>query len=93
MNYWFSSKNKVQLHFRHQKISQQFIPEGGSLSDVGLSSDLWLESNFALSASVQYERWLVPVIQRNPSRNVAAALQFTFRPGKWFSRSALVIHP
>jgi hypothetical protein len=93
MNYWFSPKSRVQVHFRHQKISQQFIPEGGSLSDLGLSTDLWLKSNFGLSASVQYERWLVPVIQPSASRNVTAAVQLTVRPGKWFSRSALTTQP
>ncbi len=28
-NYWFTPKNRIQLNFRHEKVSQQFIPGGG----------------------------------------------------------------
>ena len=87
-NYWFSPKSKLQFHFRHQKVSRQFIPEGGSLTDVGPSTDLWVRSNLGLSASVQYERWLFPVIQPNVSRNVTAAVQVQFDPRKLFQHSA-----
>ncbi|HYK49803.1 MAG TPA: capsule assembly Wzi family protein [Terriglobales bacterium] len=87
-NYWFSPKNKLRLHFRHQKVSREFIPDGGTLTDVGVSSDFWVRSNLGLSASVQYERWLFPVIQPNVSRNVTAAVQVQFDPRKLFQHSA-----
>jgi hypothetical protein len=86
--YWFSPKNKVQLHFRHQKVSREFIPDGGALTDLGVSTDYWVRSNFGLSAWVQHERWLFPVIQPNASRNVTAAVQILFEPRKLFQRSA-----
>jgi membrane-associated phospholipid phosphatase len=85
-NYWFTPKSKLQFHFRHQKISQQFIANGGSLSDFGVSSDFWVHSTFGVSASVQYERWLVPIIQPNASRNVTAAVQISFKPSNWSLR-------
>ncbi len=86
--YWFSPRNKVQLHFRHQKVSREFIPDGGSLTDLGVSTDIWVRSNLALSAWVQHERWLFPVIQPNASRNVTAAVQILFEPRKLFQHSA-----
>ncbi|MBZ5548468.1 MAG: phosphatase PAP2 family protein [Acidobacteriia bacterium] len=86
--YWFGPKNKVQLHFRHQKVSREFIPDGGSLTDLGVSTDIWVRSNLALSAWVQHERWLFPVIQSNASRNVTAAVQILFEPRKLFQHSA-----
>ena len=85
-NYWFTPKSKLQFHFRHQKISQQFIVDGGSLTDFGVSSDFWMHSIFGVSASLQYERWLVPVIQPNASKNVTAAVQITFKPSDWSLR-------
>jgi len=85
-NYWFTPKNKLQFHFRHQKVSWQFIPDGGTLTDLGLSSDVWLRSNFGFSASMQYERWLFPVIQSNISRNITASVEFFFAPRKLFHR-------
>ena len=88
-NYWFNARNRLQFNFRHQKVSQHFIPGGGSLTDVGVRSDYWVRSNLSLSASVQYERWLFPVIQPNASTNVSATVEILFQPQKLFRRSAL----
>ena len=86
-NYWFDARNRLQFNFRHQKISQVFIPGGGTLTDIGTREDYWLRPNFALSVSVQYERWLIPVIQPNESRNVTATVELLFEPQKLFRRS------
>jgi hypothetical protein len=86
--YWFTPKNKVQLQFRHQKVSREFIPGGGSLTDFRVSTDYWVRSNLGFSAWVQHERWLFPVIQPNVSRNVTAAVQILFEPRKVFQHSA-----
>jgi len=81
--YWLNPRSKVQINFRHQKVSQQFIPDGGTLTDVGASADYWFPHDFGISARVQYERWLFPVIQPNPARNVLAALEIRFEPKEW----------
>jgi hypothetical protein len=87
-NYWFSPRNRLQFFFRHQKVSQQFIPGGGSLTDAGVRTDYSLRSNLSLSVSVQHERWLFPVIQPNVSRNVTATVEIMFEPHKLFQHSA-----
>ncbi len=87
-NYWFSGRNRLQFNYRHQKVSWQFIPGGGTLTDVGVRGDYWLRPNLGLSAGVQYERWLFPVIQPNAARNVTASVEVQFRPQKLFQRSA-----
>ena len=87
-NYWFGSRNRLQLNFRHQKVSQEFIPGGGTLTDIGVRGDYWVRSNLGISAWVQHERWLFPVIQPNVSRNVTAAVQILFEPHKLFQHSA-----
>ena len=87
-NYWLSPKSKVQLNFRHQKVSPQFISGGGTLTDFGVSSDYRLRPNLGLSAWVQQERWLFPVIQPNASKNVTAAVEILFEPNKLFRRSS-----
>jgi hypothetical protein len=86
-NYWFNARNRVQINFRHQKVSQQFIPGGGTLTDIGARGDYWTRFNVGISASVQYERWLFPVIQPNAARNVSALVQVSFEPQKWFRRT------
>lgn len=89
-NYWFNARNRVQVNFRHQKVSQQFIPGGGTLTDVGIRADYWTRSNIGISGWVQHERWLFPVIQPNESSNVTAAIQISFEPQKWFRRNSSV---
>jgi len=78
----------LQFNFRHLKVSQEFIPGGGTLTDVGVRGDYWVRSNLSLSAWVQHERWLFPVIQPNASNNVTAAVQVLFEPQKLFRHSA-----
>jgi hypothetical protein len=85
--YWLNPKSKVELNFRHQKVSPQFIQGGGTLTDLGVSTEYWLGSNWGLSAWVQHERWLFPAIQPNASRNVTAAIQIQFAPHKLFRNS------
>jgi Capsule assembly protein Wzi/PAP2 superfamily len=85
--YWLSPKSKVQIDFRHQKVSQQFIPDGGTLTDFGVSGDYWFRSDLGLSARVQHERWLFPVIQQDISRNVTATVEILFQPRKLFEHS------
>jgi hypothetical protein len=83
-NYWFSPRNRLQFFFRHQKVSQEFLPGGGSLTDVGVRTDYSLRSNLSVSVSVQDERWLFPVIQPNAAHNVTASVGITFEPRKIF---------
>jgi len=86
-NYWFTPRNRLQFNFRHQKVSQQFLPGGGTLTDAGVRADYWVRSNLSVSTSVQYERWLFPVIQPRPERNVSASVEILFQPEKLFHRS------
>ncbi len=86
--YHFSPRSSLQLNFRHQKVSQEFIPGGGTLTDVGAQGDYLVRSNLSLSASLQYERWLFPVIQPNAERNVTASVQIKFEPQKLFQRTS-----
>ncbi len=86
-NYWFSPRNRLQFNFRHQKVSQQFVPGGGSLTDAGVRTDFSLRPNLSLSFSAQYERWLFPVIQASEVRNVTTSAGIVFEPQKIFRPS------
>lgn len=86
-NYWFTPRNRLQFYFRHQKVSQEFIPGGGSLTDAGVRTDYSLRSDLSLSFSVQHERWLFPVIQANAVSNVTGSVGILFEPQKIFRHS------
>jgi membrane-associated phospholipid phosphatase len=88
-NYWFSARNRLQFNFRHQKVSQEFAPGGGTLTDVGVRGDYWVRSNLSLSTSVRYERWLFPVIQPGAQVNVTATVEILFQPQKLFNRPSV----
>jgi membrane-associated phospholipid phosphatase len=85
-NYWLGARNRLQFNFRHEKISRQLMPGGGTLTDVGARGDYWVRSNLDLSASVQYEQWRFPVIQPNAQRTVTTTVQILFQPEKLFRR-------
>jgi hypothetical protein len=79
-NYWFSPRNRLQLNFRHQKVSQEFIPGGGTLTDAGARGDYSVHSSLSLSASVQYEHWNYPILSPQPQTNVSVSVQMTYWP-------------
>jgi Capsule assembly protein Wzi/PAP2 superfamily len=87
-NYWFSPRTRLQLNFRHQKVSQQFVPGGGTLTDIGVRSDFMLGKNTSITVSVQHERWLFPIIQPETQRNVSASVGITFSPQSFLRRAA-----
>jgi hypothetical protein len=79
-NYRFSPRSFIQASFRHEKVSQQFMPGGGTLTDASLSANFWLRNDLSASGSVQYERWLYPVITPGAQSNVTTSLQLVFWP-------------
>src|SRR6266571_2559345 len=87
-NYWLTARNKIQFSYRHQKVSQEFIPGGGTLNDVAASADFWVRPSVRVAASVQYENWTFPVLWPVPKNNVTSSLQISFSPGVWRSGAA-----
>jgi len=83
--YWFTPRNKLQFGFRHQKVDNQFLPNGGTLADASIRGDVWGKSSFSVSAVVQYEAWTFPVISATRQSNVSSSLQLSFWP-KGFSK-------
>src|SRR4051812_41612222 len=47
--YHFSPRNTITLGYRHQKVSKQFIAEGGTINDGSLKSDWWLRKDLSVS--------------------------------------------
>jgi membrane-associated phospholipid phosphatase len=87
-NYWFNARDRLQLNFRHQKVSNEFIPGGGTLTDVGVRGDYWLRPSLGFSTVVQYERWIFPVIQSGAQRDITGSIEILFQPQKLFRRGA-----
>jgi membrane-associated phospholipid phosphatase len=78
--YWLTSRNKIQFNYRHQKVSGQYLPKGGTLNDGGVRADFWVGTAVMLSGSVQYEKWNYPLLDSLPRSNVATTLELSFWP-------------
>ncbi len=81
--YHFGPRTSLQVDFRHEKVSQQFLQDGGSLTDFGVKYDFQVRSTLGISAAIQDERWLFPVIVPGVQRNLSTSLQITYFPGRW----------
>ena len=82
-SYWFTPRRRVQFNFRHEKVSQEFVPLGGTLTDAGVNVDWLVTSHFSATAAVQYEKWFFPIIFADPQTNVTGSMQLTLWPGSW----------
>ena len=78
--YWFNSRDKIQLNYRHQDVSGRYLPQGGTLNDGGVRADIWLGKTIQMSGSVQYEKWNFPLLVSGAKSNVTTSVQFTFWP-------------
>lgn len=86
-NYWLSPRNRIEFSFRHQKVSQQFDPGGGTLTDARVKGDYWFRKAVGITASVQYEKWLFPVVDLKRQNNVAVSMEIQFLPQRIFGPS------
>ena len=81
--YWFTPRNKIQFQFRHEKVSNEFIHGGGTVTDGGINAEYMIRPDLGISGSVQVEQWNFPVLAQKAQSNVASSLQVTFRPRGW----------
>jgi hypothetical protein len=81
--YWLTSRDKIQLNYRHQKMDGQVIPGGATLTDAGVRADFWLGSTLSVSGAVQYEKWNYPVLDPLPRSNVTTSVGLSFWPRLW----------
>jgi hypothetical protein len=81
--YWFSPKNSVQLAYRHAKVASDFIPSGETMNDGSVKVNWQVRSEWNLSASVQYEKWLAPILAPTEQTNWTSSVQVEFTPHSW----------
>ena len=88
--YWLGARNSIQFAYRNAKISKQFIPSGETVNDGAVKVDWWIRQAVNLSGSVQYEKWVAPILAPGPQTNWTTSFQVTFwpnaetRPTAWF---------
>jgi hypothetical protein len=78
--YWLTPKNYLQFGYRHEKVDNKFIPDGGTINDASVRFDYWVRPGLGASAFVQYEQWTFPLLAQGPQKNVTGSLQVTYWP-------------
>ena len=78
--YWFTPRTKLQFNYRHQKVSREFVPGGGTVTDGGVRADIWARSMFSVTGAFQYEKWNFPVLAATPQTDLTTSIQVTFWP-------------
>ena len=82
LTYWQGPRSYVRFRYRHQQVSQQFVPQGGKVNDGSVEAGLWLGRDISLKASLQYEKWKFPVLRPGPTSDLTSSVQITFWP-RW----------
>jgi hypothetical protein len=80
--YWLTPRNTIQFNYRHRKLDTQFIPNGGTVNDGGVSADFWV-GRVRLSGSMQYENWQIPVLDSSVRSNLTTSVELSFWPHRW----------
>ncbi|HYH00363.1 MAG TPA: capsule assembly Wzi family protein [Terriglobales bacterium] len=78
--YWFRPDTSLQLAYRNAKISPKFLPGGGTQHDLSLSARVRINRDFEVQSALQYENWLIPVLEPKRKSDVAFSLQLTYWP-------------
>jgi hypothetical protein len=81
--YWFSARSSLQFGYRHAKVASDFIPGGETLNDGSAKLNWWVRHDASVSAFVQYEKWLAPLLAPNAQTNWTSAVEVTFWPHGW----------
>ena len=78
--YWLTPKNSIQFSYRHVKVDNKLIPNGGTINDASARLDYWIRPALGVTAFVQYEQWEFPLLAARLQKNVTTSLQFTYWP-------------
>jgi membrane-associated phospholipid phosphatase len=78
--YWLSPRNSIQFGYRHVKVDNKLVPNGGTIDDASVRADYSIRPTMGASAFVQYEQWQFPLLAQGLQKNVTASLQLTYWP-------------
>jgi hypothetical protein len=81
--YWLNPKKSIQFEYRHAKVDSDFIPGGETINDGSVKVNWQLQSEWSLSASVQYEKWFAPILAPAAQSNWTSSVQIQFAPRSW----------
>ncbi len=78
---WFSPRNFLQLSFKNNSLSPDFIPGGGHWQDYSVRHEMHLHSGFYVRSSLQYEHIRsFPALFNGRVNNFTASVELGIAP-------------
>ena len=74
---------RCSFGYRHAKVASDFIPGGETVNSGSVKLDWWIRQDLSVSAFVQYEKWLAPVLAPTSQANWTSSVDVTFWPRSW----------
>jgi membrane-associated phospholipid phosphatase len=81
--YRFSARNSLQFAYRRSQVDSDFVPGGISQNDATVKLDWWVRNDVNLSTSLQYERWVAPILAPGAQSNWTSSVSLAFWPKHW----------
>jgi len=75
-----SPLSSIQLGYRSMKIAPDYISRGTTQHLASLAATLRVRKQMELKGFMQYESWLVPVLNTQRQRDFMVSLQLTWFP-------------
>ncbi|ADW71149.1 capsule assembly Wzi family protein [Granulicella tundricola] len=82
IGYWVSPRTRIEAGYRQNKISERFLPTGGTVSDGFITGDFAWNKEWSAQVFTQYERFLIPSFMPGRHDNTSARIQITWTPQK-----------
>jgi Capsule assembly protein Wzi/PAP2 superfamily len=79
-NYWFNARSSLQFGYRHATVAPDFIPGGESINDEWIKANWWMRGVLNVSALVQHETWLAPVLASTRQTNWTSSVGISYQP-------------
>jgi membrane-associated phospholipid phosphatase len=83
--YWFSTRNWIEAGYRQVKTGTNFLPGGGTQTDVMLKGSFSLARNTWAETTMQCERFFIPPLG-GPRHNLSASLGIVWQPNLVISK-------
>jgi hypothetical protein len=80
--YSVSPRRTISVLYRQTKTGSNFLPDGGTQTDVSASFDYTIRPQLQAFLVMQYERRLIPILGA-PQSDLSAQLQLALHPGNW----------
>jgi hypothetical protein len=78
--YWFSARTRLELGYRQNKIGNDYLPNGGTITDGFVNGSYAFNSHWQAQIFTQYERFLIPSYMNGSQHNTSGWLQIAWTP-------------